>query len=391
MKIHTLFLLLLITACSVKESEQQSIEMDEDIITVGNGSELPYLFKDNSGGIYISWVEETDEKVEFNYATFNEDGSWSEPILITKGNDWFINWADYPMIATLKGEQMIAHYLSKSSEDTYSYDVSILTSQNGGNDWSTPKVLHDDGKKAEHGFVSMLPYVDNFFIGWLDGRNTSMEEGHHGQMTLRGAIVTPKGEKLKEWELDDRVCDCCQTGAAITSNGPVIVYRNRSDEEIRDIYITRLVNDKWTEPQAVYDDGWEIMGCPVNGPRVTAKGLNVAVAWYTASPYARVNLAFSNDGGGTFSQPIQVDESEPLGRVDVALIDEKSAFVTWMEVAEIKGAIVTNNKIVKRFSIATSSSSRGSGFPQMEIIGNKVLVAWTDIEDNRIKTKLIEL
>ena len=36
-------------------------------------------------------------------------------------------------------------------------------------------------------------------------------------------------------ELDPKVCDCCQTAAAVTDDGPVVVYRNRSDQELRDI------------------------------------------------------------------------------------------------------------------------------------------------------------
>ncbi|MDZ7647099.1 MAG: hypothetical protein U5K54_07905 [Cytophagales bacterium] len=109
-----------------------------------------------------------------------------------------------------------------------------------GKEWSKPFLLNTDNKEAEHGFVTILPYGDNFFVTWLDGRNTVMEnmegdhhDGHQGAMSLRAAIIDPNGNGLNEWELDNKTCDCCQTTAAITSNGPVVVYRDRSDEEIR--------------------------------------------------------------------------------------------------------------------------------------------------------------
>ena len=61
-------------------------------------------------------------------------------------------------------------------------------------------------------------------------------------MTLRAAFIDKKGNKINEWELDGRVCDCCQTTAAITNDGPVVVYRDRSDDEVRDMSIVRYVN-----------------------------------------------------------------------------------------------------------------------------------------------------
>ena len=125
---------------------------------------------------------------------------------------------------------------------------------------------------AEHGFVSMLPVGNgNTLMSWLDGRNTKAAAGC-GEMTLRAGIFGARGETLSEWELDARVCDCCQTSAAMSAAGPIIVYRDRSAGEIRDIYITRYANGDWTPPVAIHDDQWEIAGCPVNGPSVAAQG-----------------------------------------------------------------------------------------------------------------------
>ena len=100
--------------------------------------------------------------------------------------------------------------------------------------------------------------------------------------------------------LDTRVCDCCQTSAAMTAEGPVVVYRDRSEGELRDISIARLRNGEWSEPRTVFRDGWEISGCPVNGPVDRRRsGRRLAVAWFTAAnDMSRVKLAFSDDAGG---------------------------------------------------------------------------------------------
>ena len=68
----------------------------------------------------------------------------------------------------------------------------------------------------------------------------------------------------------------------MTAEGPVVVYRDRSEaeKEIRDISIVRLKGKKWSAPRPVFQDGWRLNGCPVNGPAVAAAGRRVAVAWF---------------------------------------------------------------------------------------------------------------
>ena len=243
----------------------------------------------------------------------------------------------------------------------------------------------------------MIPYGDNYFISWLDGRNTVMEmaheEGHHGQMTLRGAIVDKQGIKSGEWELDNRVCDCCQTSAAITTNGPIVVYRDRSEQEIRDMSIVRFVNGKWTLPKTIFSDNWKIEGCPVNGPRVDAQGNNLAVAWFTSpDKKAQVNIIFSTDGGATFGAPIRIDEGKGIGRVDVVMLDDKSAMVSWMEGSIIKATkVYSDGKKESSIIIASSAESRSSGFPQMTKSGSNLIFAWTDEKEKTIKVTSLSL
>ena len=356
----------------------------------------PYLFTDKNGVVYLSWVEKTKEKSLLKFSVLNKE-KWSEPRVISSGDNWFINWADYPLLAADGAKNLVAHFLEKSEKGTYTYDVKLVTSDDEGKTWTAPKILNDDGKKAEHGFVSMIPYGDNYFISWLDGRNAVMEmaheEGHQGQMTLRGAIVDKQGIKSGEWELDNRVCDCCQTSAAITTNGPIVVYRDRSEQEIRDMSIVRFVNGKWTSPKTIFPDNWKIEGCPVNGPRVDAQGNNLAVAWFTSpDKKAQVNIIFSTDGGATFGTPIRIDEGKGIGRVDVVMLDEKSAMVSWMEGAVVKAVkVYTDGKKEPSIIISSTSESRSSGFPQMTKSGDNLIFAWTDEKEKTIKVATLSL
>jgi len=394
---YLLILLVVFSACTRNEKKAHT----EVVITyldspTQSPSGEPYLFTDRNGNTFLSWIEVSGGKNFLKFAKLEND-KWSESNVIRSGENWFVNWADYPLLAA-DGQHLIAHYLGKSGEGTFAYDVMITTSGDEGKTWSEPKAIHDDGKQAEHGFVSLLPYGENFLVAWLDGRNTVMEgmehhEGHHGQMSMRAAIIDKNGVKSNEWELDNRTCDCCQTIAALTDNGPVVIYRDRSDDEIRDMSIVRFVDGQWTQPKTIYADNWKIAGCPVNGPRADAIGNNVAIAWFSSPEgNASVRVIFSADGGATFGEPVKIDENKSIGRVDVVMLDDDNAMVSWMEGSEIK-AVKVNRDGTKEASItiATSSDARSSGFPQMTKSGNKLIFAWTDDKEKNVKTAIILL
>lgn len=194
--------------------------------------------------------------------------------------------------------------------------------------------------------------------------------------------------------IDTRICDCCQTSAAWTARGPVVVYRDRTRDEIRDISILRLVDGEWTAPAPVHADGWKIEGCPVNGPAVDARGDEVAVAWYTgANDVDRVNVAFSSDGGETFSDPVQVDDGDPIGRVDVVVgSGSGEAIVSWLEriageEAEVRLRVIGRNGTKSStHAVARTSAARSSGFPRMAASGADLILAWTDAsEPSRVR------
>jgi hypothetical protein len=356
-------------------------------------SSEPFLATHNNI-VYLSWIETQDTTSVFKYATLDGD-NWSTPKTIASGTSWFVNWADYPTVAVNEGS-FAAHYLDESGPGKYSYDAKYIMSADG-NTWGTPMLLNEDGKDAEHGFVTIIPYRENFFITWLDGRNAAMEGmdhgGMHGAMSLRAAIVDKTGKKLNEWMLDDRTCDCCQTTAAITSNGPVVIYRDRSDDEIRDMSIVRWSINEWTKPASIYEDHWRINGCPVNGPRVSASENDLAVAWFSApGDSTQVKVVFSNDGGVTFSKPVQLNRTQTSGRIDVELINEHDAAVSWLENDSLQVVLVSREGIKRSpIAVAPVSSSRASGFPQMTRAGSRLIFAWTDVGTKSVKTAAADL
>jgi hypothetical protein len=263
------------------------------------------------------------------------------------------------------------------------YSIRLAWSDDGGGTWSEPLTPHDDGTATEHGFVSLFPYQGGVGAVWLDGR--AYAESRDGPMTLRWAAYAGGVAPRAAGVVDDRICDCCQTDAAVTSTGPVVVYRDRSPEEIRDIRIVRLEDGQWSEPLTVHQDGWHINACPVNGPAVAADGDRLAVAWYTAAGgIARSYVAFSEDAGRSFGAPVGIDDGDPMGRVDVLLLKSGDALVSWMERAGEAGAEVRLRRVSADGHAGPSRSAgpidpgRQGGFPRMARAGGTVLLGWSE-------------
>lgn len=341
-------------------------------------------------GFYLSWLERTGEgRYALRFARLGEDG-WSAPRTVMERTGLFVNWADFPSLIALEDGLMAAHWLEKSGDGTYAYDVRTAVSTDGGATWGEDVIPHGDGVEAEHGFASLFPVDGRVGAVWLDGRETVNGD----PMTLRFGTLGPDGAS-PDRALDASVCDCCQTGAAVTAAGPIVVYRDRTEEEVRDIYAVRRVDGEWTEPRPVHADGWVINACPVNGPSVDADGERVVVAWFTGAPSARVQVAFSDDAGATFGAPIRVDLGEPQGRVDVVLLDSGAALVSWLERAEA-GAEIRLREVTDTagpvLRLAGTSDARASGFPRMARLRDRVLFAWTEAGDPpRVRTAIGDL
>lgn len=364
-------------------------------------SREPDLYATEDGRIILSWVEKIGEKRYALRTAARDATGWSEAHTVAQGENWFVNWADFPSVIALRDDSLAAHWLVKSGTGTYAYNVNIARSKDGGKTWSSPVVPHLDGTQTEHGFVSLIPLPDGR-VGavWLDGRNLKdvKDEDEHtalaASMTLRYAAIDAAGKLSDEAQLDDRVCECCQTSAALTGQGPIAVYRDRSQAEVRDIYSVRPKGDgTWESPRPVHADNWVINGCPVNGPSVAADGRRVAVAWFTgANDAPHVNIAFSEDAGATFAGPIQVDDGEATGRVDVVLLPDGSALVCWMSGSAEGGAIKVrrirgDSALGEVAVIAKTDISRSSGFPRMARLGDEVHFAWTEFgKPSRVRT-----
>ncbi|MEL7311159.1 MAG: sialidase family protein [Pseudomonadota bacterium] len=375
-----------------------------DPLVVPNAS-LPHLASSETGDVVLSWVETDNDSSRLRYAEFRS-ASWQPPVTVASGPDWFVNWADFPSVVPLTNTLWAAHWLKKRPGGRFAYDVMIATSQDHGQTWSTPFSPHDDDTPTEHGFVSLFAIDEQLAALWLDGRNTGgghADHDHHAQggaMTVRAASFDTDHTRVMDIEIDARTCDCCQTDVAMSSRGPLAVYRDRSEENERDIAISRYADNRWSEPKTVANDGWIINGCPVNGPSIAAAGDSVTVAWYTAAEKRpAIRVALSEDGGEFFPTVVELPSDRPLGRVATAHLDESQRAIIWLEQtgpakADIQLAVIdANGKVRHHAVVASTVPTRRSGFPQLISHAQSLVLAWTEVHrgDLRVRVKSIPL
>ncbi len=168
----------------------------------------------------------------------------------------------------------------------------------------------------------------------------------------------------------------------VTPDGVVAAFRDRSAKEIRDIHVSRLENGKWTDAQVVHADNWEIDACPVNGPALSARGRQLAAAWFTGKDdKGQAYAAFSSDAGRTWGAPIRLDDETSLGHVEVEMLDDGSAIATWVEFADDRSQFRMRRvepSGMKSAAITISGNSRVSGYPRVARSGNELVFAWTE-------------
>lgn len=393
------FLVLLIVYGCTKDYILQPISLKATF-----QSSEPNLFTSLDGTTYLSFISTdlSSEESKLYFSTLDLDNlKWNKPSLINSSADWFVNWADFPRITANNLNGLSVHYLQKSGEDTYSYDIKVMNSSDGGANWSKPLKLHTDNTKTEHGFVSTINYNNDFLSTYLDGRQNELakhDKGIKPQMTLRSTSYNVNGEILMDKLIDDRVCDCCQTDLGITkSNIPITVYRDRSENETRDIYYSFFKDSNWSIPAVVNNDKWIISGCPVNGPAISTFKNSSSVVWYTEEEgESKLKIAFSENIINGFDDPILINANDPLGRVDIEMISETSSLISYMDIVDEKAyikvqkinSITGNNKFI---IIEEISNTRASGFPKINIIDNdKTIITWTDAQNKyNVKTMLL--
>ena len=393
-----LFALILLAASPLPAT---ALEITDWPLPAPPASAQPNLARGADGSLLLSWVERRGDGHRLRFARHRGGDpaqGWDATRTIAEGDDWFVNWADFPAMVELPGGTLWAHLLVRNRAATVAYDTRLFQSTDGGARWTPRGPAHDDGTPTEHGFATLWPAADaTLGIAWLDGRHTGgggHGHDHHGSggaMTLRAARFGDDGGKQADESLDASTCDCCQTDSAVDGDATLLVWRDRAEGEVRDIVVARHDTAGWHAPVTVHADGWVMPACPVNGPAIAARAGHAWVAWYTAaSGKPELRLAASTDGGRAFGKPrLLATGDAQQGRVDVAA-DASGVWTSWLQEDAAGQSLwlarydATLAREHFRARVATvEGRGRGTGFPRLQVRDGTAWLAWTEVVDGQ--------
>lgn len=366
------------------------------------GAAEPDLAVAPDGRLLLAWMSSVPgRRNALQFSDTDADGRWqTAPRMIAIGNSLLANWANAPHLLVTPDGALWVHWLQSAGSGEAS-NLALARSTNDGFSWSAPLQVNPDGAPAEHGFASLWPASqDTLGMAWLAGAPEqpaapAPRSGHamHAEgaaaTALRAALFDRNLQRSDEQVVDARVCDCCRTAVAMTARGPLLVYRDRSEQDIRDIAATRFDGHAWSRPTPVHADGWKMTACPVNGPAVSARGNTAVVAWFTgANDKPAVLVARSTDAGDRFDAPVTVDAGAQVdGRVAVAL-DGQQVWVAWLRDRGAGSTLWLSRYApdlsheLQRFEVARlHARGPAAGYPQLAVRDDGAWLVWTDSVD----------
>jgi len=377
--------LVVSSACGRSEPAAWTVAVQRVASPAGPNSSEPQIV-DSGRGRILSWVERAGAMSHLKFSERTASG-WSPAVTAASGNDWFLSYADVPSVMRLSDGTLVAQWLQQLDPITEAYNLRLSYSKDNGKTWAPSFMPHNDGTKTQHGFASLVEMPGNTLgVVWLDGRNSpfDFDKPDTGTMTLRYAAYDSSFKQSPDTEIDHKVCECCPTTAVATSDGLLTAFRDRSDEEVRDIAVSRLESGKWTAASPVAADNWKLDFCPVNGPMLAARGRDVVATWFTVkNDLGQAYAAFSNDAGRTWGMPIRLDDGGSLGRTDVEMLDDGSAVASWVEYAEGRSdfkirRIESSGAKSAPVAVAPVTGGQASGYPRIARVGDELIFAWTD-------------
>ena len=253
---------------------------------------MPLLAKTASGEVMLSWTEKDDQGLVFFCVAFSKDQgkTFSDKKVIFSGNGIGNSRMMRAKVLSKKNGTLVAIFTNRgesapnaSGRGGRSGNIVFCESKDGGNTWTKPANVDSDPKQGiVRGFFDAIVMSnDEIAVAYLKdvANSTKHEERDLRLVTSKNGIFQP--ERL----IDPVVCDCCPINFLIDSEGNLNVFYRDNNDNIRDIArMTSKDNGQtFSKPEIVFNDKWEINGCPHSGAVSTINGKGGLVSWFSGT------------------------------------------------------------------------------------------------------------
>jgi len=124
----TLLALISIAFGCTRQQDAPDLKQTKVLQTpAAQGSMASNLAAGPDGSIVLSWIEPEGDGDALRFSVF-EDGNWATTRTVASGEDWFVNWADFPSVVPVSESRWAAHWLQRREAGGYAYDIRAVLS-----------------------------------------------------------------------------------------------------------------------------------------------------------------------------------------------------------------------------------------------------------------------
>jgi len=307
-------------SCSTLQEQYGS-----DVVSVHCGG-APSAAVDADGRLWVAFVQ--DKHVYVSYSD-DKGEQYSQAVRVNQvPEDAEFNGENRPKIIVAENGSILLSWTTKTSSN-FTGLIRFSHSTDGGESFSEPRTINDDGLDTGHRFDSLfLTESGNLYLTWIDKRDMVATLGRgeaYPGAAIYYAVSQDFGKSFSQnYRVSHNSCECCRIAMAPQGDDNVaIVWRQIYDSQIRDHAIAVLGPEGQVSglDRATVDD-WYIDACPHHGPSMVLAQTDdqYHMSWFSAGDihkgiyYARYDL-----NSASSSQLLEVDATPSAGHPSLAM------------------------------------------------------------------------
>jgi len=316
--------------------------------------------------VAVAWGAATGEGATAVYVAVsrNGGGAFGTPVRVSDAASPANLSGEQPPRIALVARRGLAPAITVvwTSKGTSGTRLVSSESRDGGKSFGRPAVVAGTDAPGNRGWETVATDRDGRVVAiWLDHRDmaASAEAAHLGHgahqpgTVPRGAgdgaerarmskvFFGRLGESADPRPISDGVCYCCKTALATGADGSIYAaWRHVYPGNIRDIAfaMSRDRGRTFSGPVRISEDGWQLDGCPENGPALAVDAASrIHVVWptlITEGGHETLALfhAASRDGR-TFTRRVRIVSNGPAYHPQIAVAGDGALVVAWDELS----------------------------------------------------------
>src|SRR5512139_1328503 len=334
---------------------------------------------DDHGRIWLAKVES-----QRLWVARSDDGGrrFSEPVMVSPEPEEIAADAENrPKIAVARDGTVLLSW-TQSLPQKYSGNIRFARSTDGGQSFSAPITLNDDGRITSHRFDSLaIDGAGRMVVVWLDARDRDAAREKGGAFPGVSVYLAQSADNGAHFsanrKLTEHTCECCRTSLTWTAEGPVALWRNLYGANTRDFALANLDTGK---VRRATDDEWQIDACPHHGGGVAVDGRGALhLVWFTQGSTRR-GLFYKRIVAGSESPPMALgNPAAQAGHATVAAAGD-TVVISWREFdgrAYVAQAIYSTDGGASWSAPQRLAESSGAAdYPLPLTDGERALVVW---------------